>query len=131
MPLSVLSNSLVAALVGFGVSVAIVLAGATALGATPEQAASWLLVISVAKALTGAALSLWSRMPVVLAWSTPGAALIAASTGFTMAEGVGAFLLAGVLIALTGLVRPLGRLIAAIPTGWRRQCWRRSCCPSA
>jgi benzoate membrane transport protein len=117
MRLSVISAASVAALVGYAASVAIVLAAATALGATPAQAASWLLAVSLAKAAGSAVLSWWSRVPVVLAWSTPGAALVAATTGITLAEGVGAFLVAGLLIAATGLIRPLGALVAKIPDG--------------
>lgn len=75
------------------------------------------MAVCLAKAIGTAALSTWHRVPVVLAWSTPGAALIAASTGFTMAEAVGAFLLAALLIAATGLVKPLGALVARIPDG--------------
>ena len=111
------SSALVAALVGYGASVAIVISAATALSATPAQTASWIFVLCLGKAVGSAFLSAFAQMPVVLAWSTPGAALIAATNGVTMAEGVGAFLLAGVLIALTGAFRPLGRLIAMIPDG--------------
>ena len=117
MRLSVISAATVAALVGYAASVAIVLAAATALGATPAQAASWLLAVSLGKAFGSALLSWWSRVPVVLAWSTPGAALIAATSGITLAEGVGAFLVAGLLIAATGLIKPLGALVARIPDG--------------
>ena len=117
MRLSVISAATVAALVGYAASVAIVLAAATALGATPSQAASWLLAVSLGKAAGSAFLSWRSRVPVVLAWSTPGAALIAATSGITLAEGVGAFIVAGLLIAATGLVRPLGALVARIPDG--------------
>lgn len=117
MRLSVISAAVVAALVGYAASVAIVLAAATALGATPAQAASWLLAVSLGKAAGSAFLSWQSRVPVVLAWSTPGAALIAATSGITLAEGVGAFLVAGLLIAATGLIRPLGALVARIPDG--------------
>ena len=69
----------------------------------------------MAKAAGSALLSWRTRVPVVLAWSTPGAALIAASSGITMAQAVGAFVVAGALIALTGALRPLGRLVAQIP----------------
>jgi benzoate membrane transport protein len=117
MRLSVISAATVAALVGYAASVAIVLAAATALGATPSQAASWLLAVSLGKAVGSAFLSWRSRVPVVLAWSTPGAALIAATSGISLAEGVGAFIVAGLLIAATGLVRPLGALVARIPDG--------------
>jgi benzoate membrane transport protein len=112
---SLLSAALVAALVGFGSTIALVLAAAAAVGATPEQTASWVLAISLAKALGSAGLSTWSRVPVVLAWSTPGAALVAATQGVTMPQAVGAFVAAGLLIAAMGLIRPLGRLVARIP----------------
>jgi benzoate membrane transport protein len=117
MRLSVISAASVAALVGYAASVAIVLAAATALGATASQAASWLLAVSLGKAAGSAFLSWRSRVPVVLAWSTPGAALIAATSGISLAEGVGAFIVAGLLIAATGLVRPLGTLVSRIPDG--------------
>jgi benzoate membrane transport protein len=117
MRISMISAAVVAALVGYGSTIALVLAAAAAVGATPEQTASWVLAVSFAKAIGSGLLSAWNRVPVVLAWSTPGAALIAASSGVTMPMAVGAFVLAAALIALTAAVRPLGRLVAAIPDG--------------
>lgn len=115
MRASLLSAALVAALVGFGSTIALVLAAAAAVGASPAQTASWVLAVSLAKALGSALLSWTSRVPVVLAWSTPGAALVAATSGLTIHEAVGAFLLSGLLVAAMGLVRPLGALVARIP----------------
>ncbi|HMS96221.1 MAG TPA: benzoate/H(+) symporter BenE family transporter, partial [Tabrizicola sp.] len=115
MRASVITSATVAALVGYAASVAILLAAATALGASPEQTASWLLAISLGKAFGSAMLSWTTRVPVVLAWSTPGAALIAATSGISLSEGVGAFIVTGLLITATGLVRPLGSLVARIP----------------
>jgi len=115
MRASLLSAALVAALVGFGSTMALVLAAAAAVGATPEQTASWVLAVSLAKAIGSAGLSWWARIPVVLAWSTPGAALVAATQGLSMEQAAGAFVLAGLLIAAMGLIRPLGRLVARIP----------------
>ncbi len=117
MRISMISAALVAALVGYGSTIALLLSAAAAVGATPAQTASWVLAISLAKAAGSAGLSLATRVPVVLAWSTAGAALIAATEGVTMAEAVGAFVLAGGLVALTAVVRPLGRAVAAIPDG--------------
>lgn len=117
MRASLFSSALVAALVGYGSTIALVLSAAAALGASPAQTASWVLAICLAKAAGSAFLSFHYRIPVVLAWSTPGAALIAATTAVSMPEAVGAFVLAGGLIALTGAVRPLGRLVAMIPDG--------------
>ncbi len=107
----------VAALVGFTSSFAVVLAGLRAAGATDAEAASGLLALSVVFGLAMIALSWRTRSPVTLAWSTPGAALLV-STGTVeggWAAAVGAFVLTGVLLALTGLVPALGRLAAAIP----------------
>ena len=117
MRISLLSSALVAALVGYGSTIALILSAAAALGASPAQTASWVFAICIAKAIGSAWLSYAHRIPVVLAWSTPGAALIAATQGISMAEAVGAFVLAGVLIGLTGALRPLGRLVALIPDG--------------
>ena len=117
MRASVLSAATVAALVGYAASVAIVLSAATALGATPGQTASWLLAICLGKAAGSAFLSWRAKVPMVLAWSTPGAALIAATQGISFAEGAGAFVVTGLLIAATGLIRPLGALVARIPDG--------------
>lgn len=117
MRLSLFSAALVAALVGYGSTIALVLAAAQAVGASPTQAASWVAAVCFGKAIGSALLSAWSRVPVVLAWSTPGAALIAGSTGVNINEAVGAFVLAGGLIALTGLVPPINRIVSAIPAG--------------
>ena len=115
MRISLISAALVAALVGYGSTIALILAAAHAVGASPPQTASWVLAICLAKAAGSAALSFNARVPVVLAWSTPGAALIAATSGITINQAVGAFVLAGLLIALTGAIKPLGQLIAKIP----------------
>jgi len=117
LPISVFSAALVAALVGYGSTIALVLAAAAALGATPAQTASWVLAICIGKAVGSAWLSWSNRIPVVLAWSTPGAALIAATEGIGMAQAAGAFVLAGLLVLATGLIQPLGRLAQRIPDG--------------
>lgn len=115
--ISLVTSAFVAALVGYGSTIALVLSAATALSATPAQTTSWVFGICLSKAIGTAILSTWHRVPVILAWSTPGAALIAATTGITMAEAVAAFALAGVLIILTAAIKPLGRAVAMIPDG--------------
>ncbi len=107
----------VTALVGFSSSFVVVLAGLVAVGATPDQAASGLATLLVTQSLGMLWLSLRHRIPVTLAWSTPGAALLATSTGVTggWSAAVGAFVATGVLILLTALVPRLGDLVAAIP----------------
>jgi benzoate membrane transport protein len=106
----------VAALVGFGSTIAIIIAAAQAVGADAAQTSSWVAALCLAMAATSGFLSVRYRMPVVTAWSTPGAALIAASSGISIHAAVGSFLLAGSLIMLAALIKPFGRLIERIPT---------------
>lgn len=107
----------VTALVGFTSAFVIVLAGLEAVGASRAQAASGLMAVTVLMALGSIVLSLSTRLPVTIAWSTPGAALLA-STGAVAggwSAAVGAFVVTGALVVLTGLVPALGALIARIP----------------
>ncbi|WP_171121899.1 MULTISPECIES: benzoate/H(+) symporter BenE family transporter [unclassified Ruegeria] len=117
-PIQTVSTGLVVAIVGFFSSFPIVLQGLTAMGASPAQAASGLMMAAIAMGLAAIGLSLRYHQPISVAWSTPGAALLAVSAtpaaGFS--EAVGAFLCAGALTVLAGLWKPLGRLAAAIPT---------------
>lgn len=116
MRASVPASAFVAAIVGFGGTLALIIAAADAVGATQEQTASWVTAICLATAAGTLFLSWRYKMPIITAWSTPGAALVAASVGFTMAETVGAFIVAALLLIVTGLFRPLTRLISRIPT---------------
>ena len=108
---------LLAAFVGFASSFAVVLAGFTAMGATPEQAASGLIMLCILMGVLGAGFSIIWRMPVSIAWSTPGAALLATTGapagGFSAA--VGAFLAAAMLLVAAGLWRPFARAVERIP----------------
>ncbi len=105
----------VAVLVGFTSSVVIVFAAAQSLGATPAQATSWIWALGLGMGLTTIGLSWWYRQPVLTAWSTPGAALIAGTSGVAMGEAIGAFVACGVLILLAGLTRSFERVMDRIP----------------
>jgi benzoate membrane transport protein len=108
---------MLAAFVGFGSSFAVILRGVAAAGASPAQAASGLLALCVLTGVCGILLSLRTRMPIIVAWTTPGAALLASGPpvhgGFGYA--VGAFLVSGLLIILAGLWPAMSRAVAAIP----------------
>jgi benzoate membrane transport protein len=113
---SAATAALVATVAGVGGTLPVVLAAAQAVGATPEQASSWVSGLGIATAVSALWLSLRYRMPVITAWSTPGAALIASTSGVPgFRAAVGAFVLAAVLILLTASLRPLARLIERIP----------------
>ena len=113
---SAASAALVATVAGVGGTLPVVLAAAQAVGATPEQASSWVSGLGLATAVSALILSVRYRMPIITAWSTPGAALIASSSAVpSFRAAVGAFVLAAVLILLTAAIRPLARLIERIP----------------
>ncbi len=107
----------VGALTGFASSFALVIAGLIAVGASPAEAASGLLVLCIAQAVLAGLLSWRFRLPLSFAWSTPGAALLVAAEGTTgsYAAAVGAFLVCGLLIVVSGLWPWLGRAMTRIP----------------
>jgi len=110
------SAAAVATVIGFGGTVALVVQAGQTLGASPAQIISMVTALCLGIGLPGAVLSWRLKMPVVLAWSTPGAALLAASSlGLGWSTAVGAFVIAGLLMVLTGLVPALGRLAERIP----------------
>ncbi len=121
---SAVTAGFVAVLVGFTSSVAIVFQAALAFGATNEQIASWMWALGWGMGLCTAVPSLVLRKPVMVAWSTPGAAVLATAGvagGFSMAEAVGAFMLCAALITLCGVTgwfeRVMNRLPLAIASG--------------
>jgi benzoate membrane transport protein len=114
--LSALAAGFVTVLVGFASSAAIVFQAAQALGATPAQISSWMWALGLGMGLTCIGLSWRYRMPVVTAWSTPGAAMLtSAAAGLPMSDANGAFLLSAVLIAVAGFSGIFARMISRIP----------------
>lgn len=116
MRASVIINALVAVVVGFGSTLAIIVAAAQALDATRLEISSSVSAICLAMAFSATWLSIRHRIPMVTAWSTPGAALIAATDGsIDFAEGVGAYIAVALAILLTAFLKPLTRLVERIP----------------
>ena len=120
--LSAFTAGFVAVLVGFTSSVAIVFQAATAFNATPEQIASWMWALGIGMGLCTVLPSLYLKKPVMVAWSTPGAAVLATAgvaggiTGsFSMAEAVGAFMVSAALITLFGVTGWFEKLMNRIP----------------
>ena len=118
LSLSAATAGFVAVLVGFTSSVAIVFQAATSLGATPAQLGSWMWALGLGMGLCTLLPSLWLRQPVMVAWSTPGAAVLATAGiagGFGMAEATGAFIVSAALITLFGATGWFERLLGRIP----------------
>ncbi len=108
----------VAVLVGFTSSVAIVFQAAQAVGATPAEISSWMWALGLGMGLCTAIPSLVWKQPVMVAWSTPGAAVLATAGlagGFSMAEAVGAFMACAALITLAGATGWFERVMNRIP----------------
>jgi len=113
---SIFAAALVAVLVGFGGTLAVIVQAAGHLGATPAQTASWVSVLCLAIAGTSIVLSLRYRTPVVTAWSLAGAVLIgSAPPGIGLPAAIGAFMASAVLTILSGLLPALGGAIARLP----------------
>ncbi|MDO5289932.1 MAG: benzoate/H(+) symporter BenE family transporter [Pseudomonadota bacterium] len=116
--LSTVTAGAVAVLVAFTSSVAVVYQAAQALGATPAQVTSWLWAIGVGCGLCTLVPSLVLKKPVMVAWSTPGGAVVATAAlagGYGMAEGVGAFVMSALLITLAGATGWFERAMGRIP----------------
>jgi len=115
---SAVTAGFVAVLVGFTSSVAIVFQAAQAFNATPAQIASWMWALGIGMGLCTVLPSLYLKKPVMVAWSTPGAAVLATAGvagGFSMAEAVGAFMVSAALITLCGLTGWFEKLMNRIP----------------
>ncbi|MBT8153823.1 benzoate/H(+) symporter BenE family transporter [Epibacterium ulvae] len=116
LKLSHIAAGAIAVLVGYTSSVAIIFQAIDAVGATPAQAASWMMALGLGMGLTCLILSLKYKMPILTAWSTPGAALIAVGMdGVTLGQAVGAFVFSGLLLTLTGMTGWFEKFARLIP----------------
>ena len=118
LSLSAFVAGFVAVLVGFTSSVAIVFQAAQSFGATPAQITSWIWALGLGMGLCSLVPSLLLRKPVMVAWSTPGAAVLStagAAGSFSMREAVGAFMVCSALVILVGATRALERVADRIP----------------
>ncbi len=106
----------VAVLVGYASSAAIIWQAAAAAGASAQQIAGWMTALGLGVGVSTLALSWWYKAPVLTAWSTPGAALLATSLhGATLPETIGVFIFANALILLCGITGLFARLMRLIP----------------
>ncbi|MGJ8647796.1 MAG: benzoate/H(+) symporter BenE family transporter [Marinomonas colpomeniae] len=114
--LSAVVAGFVAVLIGFASSVAIVFQAAQSAGADASIIVSWIMALGFGMGVTCFFLSLWYRSPVITAWSTPGAALLATSLGsISYSEAIGVFVFSGVLVLLTGLSGLFDKIMRLVP----------------
>ena len=111
-----LSAGFVAVLVGYTSSAAIIFQAAHTVGATEAQIASWMWALGIGMAFSSISLSLYYRLPLLTAWSTPGAALLVTSlAGVSLPEATAAFIFCGILIAIIGYAGWFERFMHLIP----------------
>jgi benzoate membrane transport protein len=114
--LAPITAGFVAVLVGFTSSVAVVFGAAQAMGADERQVGSWIGVLCVVMGVLTVGFSLFHRKPVMVAWSTPGAALLITSlVNVPPAQAVGAFMFCGLLIFLSGITKAFERVMDRLP----------------
>lgn len=114
--LSHFSAGFIAVLIGYSSAAVIIFQAATAAGATPAELASWLWALGIGMGVTSIGLSLYYRSPVLTAWSTPGAALLATGlVNVSMTDAIGAFLFASALITLSGVTGWFERIMRHVP----------------
>jgi len=106
----------VAVLVGYTGSAVIIFQAARTVGVTPPQIGSWMMALGFGMGLTTIGLSLRYKAPVITAWSTPGAALLATLPGgILLPEAIGAFLFSAMLIIVCGITGWFEKIIDRIP----------------
>jgi benzoate membrane transport protein len=116
--LSSLVAGFVAVLIGFTGSVALIFEATHQLSATPEQTASWLWALGIGIGVGSVGLSLATRQPVMIAWSTAGAGVIASAAaegGITMPDAIGAFVVSAFLITLCGVTGWFEKIMNRLP----------------
>jgi len=107
----------IAMLTGYTSSLVLMFQAGQAAGLSSAEISSWIWALSIGMAICSIGLSLRYRTPVVIAWSTPGAALLISSLpGVPYGEAIGAFIFASALIALCGLTGSFERLMRKVPS---------------
>lgn len=113
---SFILTGFVAVLVGYSSAGAIIFQAANAAGATPAEISSWLWALGVGMGVSSALLTFWYKQPILVAWSTPGAALLVTSLpGIPLNEAIGAFLLCSVLLTLCGVTGLFQKIMDLVP----------------
>lgn len=114
--LSAVLAGFVAVAISYAGPLLVVLEAARAGGLSPQLTASWVWAISVGSGLVCLVTSWWTKQPVMVAWSIPGAALLITSLGdYRFSDAIGAYVVCGVVSVLLGATGLVGRLLQAVP----------------
>ncbi|HLD64493.1 MAG TPA: benzoate/H(+) symporter BenE family transporter [Pseudomonas sp.] len=116
LSLSAVIAGLIAVIISYAGPLVILFQAARAADLSNAQVSSWIWAISIGSGVTGLLLSWRLRIPVITAWSTPGAALLVVMLpSVSLAEAVGAYLVAALIIAVIGLSGAFDKLMSHLP----------------
>ncbi|MFK3858086.1 benzoate/H(+) symporter BenE family transporter [Pseudoalteromonas rhizosphaerae] len=112
-----LTAGLVAVIIGFTSSIALIYQVVIVLGGTAELVASWVLMLGLAMGVTSIGLSYYYKIPILIAWSTTGAALLITSAqGYSLNQAVGAFMFSALLVFISGITGWFEKIMQRIPS---------------
>lgn len=115
--LSRATAGLVAVIIGFTSSIALIYQVVIVLGGTADLVASWVLMLGLAMGVTSIGLSYYYKIPILIAWSTTGAALLITSAqGYSLNEAVGAFMFSALLVFISGITGWFEKVMQRIPS---------------
>lgn len=114
--LSAVVAGMIATFISYAGPLVIIFHAAQSASLSPETLSSWVWAISIGSGVLGAVLSLRWRVPVVIAWSIPGSALLVTALPHTgLNQAIGAYLVANLILLLIGLSGAFDRIIARLP----------------
>lgn len=112
-----ITAGLVAVIIGFSSSIALIYQVVITLGGTPDLVASWILMLGLVMGTTSIGLSYYYKVPILIAWSTTGAALLISSAqGYHLNEAIGAFMFSALLVFLSGITGWFEKIMNRIPS---------------
>ncbi len=115
--LSRVTAGLVAVIIGFTSSIALIYQVVIVLGGTADLVASWVLTLGLAMGVTSIGLSYYYKIPILIAWSTTGAALLITSAqGYSLNQAVGAFMFSALLVFISGITGWFEKVMQRIPS---------------
>ena len=107
-----------AVLVSYSGPLAILFQAGASAGISSDMMTSWVWAISVGAGISGIALSIWLRAPIVTAWSAPGTALLVTLfPELSLNEAIGAYISAAIMIFIIGVSGTFDTFVRAIPKG--------------
>ncbi|MGE8415196.1 MAG: benzoate/H(+) symporter BenE family transporter [Pseudomonas sp.] len=116
LSLSAVIAGLIAVIISYAGPLIIVFQAAREAHMPEDQVSSWIWAISIGSGLTGLLLSWRLKVPVITAWSTPGAALLVSMLPtVSLPQAIGAYIVASLIIAVLGFSGAFDKLMARLP----------------